>query len=66
MELLRASRGERRQRGGRRRRAREGELVGMGLEDPELLMLKAVCAIKAADLVLYDRPVSNDVMDLVR
>ncbi|XP_066380011.1 S-adenosyl-L-methionine-dependent uroporphyrinogen III methyltransferase, chloroplastic-like [Miscanthus floridulus] len=41
-------------------------LVGTGPRDPELLMFKAVQAIKAADLVLYDRLVSNDVLDLVR
>jgi uroporphyrin-III C-methyltransferase len=39
--------------------------VGTGPGDPELLTLKAVRAIEAADLVLYDRLVSNDVLDLV-
>ncbi|KAL5211173.1 hypothetical protein ABZP36_022020 [Zizania latifolia] len=34
--------------------------------DPELRTLKVVRAIEAADLVLYDRLVSNDVLDLVR
>ncbi|PNX84373.1 siroheme synthase-like protein, partial [Trifolium pratense] len=33
--------------------------------DPELLTLKAVRVIKSADLLLYDRLVSNDVLDLV-
>ncbi|KAI4999271.1 hypothetical protein ZWY2020_003860 [Hordeum vulgare] len=40
-------------------------LVGTGPGDPELLTLKAVRAIEAADLVLYDRLVSNEVLDLV-
>ncbi|KAI4323369.1 hypothetical protein L6164_022982 [Bauhinia variegata] len=40
-------------------------LVGTGPGDPELLTLKAVRVIKSADLLLYDRLVSNDILDLV-
>ncbi|KMZ70202.1 Sirohydrochlorin ferrochelatase [Zostera marina] len=40
-------------------------LVGTGPGDPELLTVKAVRAIEKADLVLYDRLVSNEVLDLV-
>lgn len=41
-------------------------LVGTGPGDPELLTVKAVRVIGSADLLLYDRLVSNEVLDLVR
>ena len=40
-------------------------LVGTGPGDPELLTVKAVRVIRCADLLLYDRLVSNEVLDLV-
>jgi uroporphyrin-III C-methyltransferase/precorrin-2 dehydrogenase/sirohydrochlorin ferrochelatase len=41
-------------------------LVGAGPGDPELLTLKAVRALKAADVILYDRLVGNGVLDHAR
>lgn len=41
-------------------------LVGTGPGDPELLTLKALRVIEGADLILYDRLVSHDVLQLVR
>ncbi|XP_057513743.1 S-adenosyl-L-methionine-dependent uroporphyrinogen III methyltransferase, chloroplastic-like [Actinidia eriantha] len=40
-------------------------LVGTGPGDPDLLTVKAVRVIRCADLLLYDRLVSNEVLDLV-
>lgn len=41
-------------------------LVGAGPGDAELLTLKAVRALQAADVVLFDALVSDDVLDLAR
>ena len=40
-------------------------LVGAGPGDPELLTIKAIKAIRAADVVLYDALVSDDVLALI-
>ena len=41
-------------------------LVGAGPGDPELLTMKAVRALKAADVILYDRLVGDGVLDHAR
>ena len=40
-------------------------LVGAGPGDPELITLKAIKAIKAANIVLYDALVSKEILDLI-
>ncbi|WEX89848.1 SAM-dependent methyltransferase [Sinorhizobium garamanticum] len=41
-------------------------IVGAGPGDAELLTLKAVRALQAADVILFDEPISNDVLELSR
>jgi uroporphyrin-III C-methyltransferase len=41
-------------------------LVGAGPGDPELITMKAVKAIKAADVILYDALVNEEILDYAR
>ena len=44
--------------------AMQGELTGLFVEDAELLTLKALNAFERADVVLHDRLISAEVLEL--
>jgi uroporphyrin-III C-methyltransferase/precorrin-2 dehydrogenase/sirohydrochlorin ferrochelatase len=47
-------------------RAGQATLVGAGPGDPELLTMRAVRALQAADVILFDDLVSDEVLELAR
>ncbi|XP_047955615.1 S-adenosyl-L-methionine-dependent uroporphyrinogen III methyltransferase, chloroplastic isoform X1 [Salvia hispanica] len=63
LEVLREKRRD--ENGGERKGPGNVFLVGTGPGDAELLTIKALRVIESADLLLYDRLVSNDVLNLV-
>uniref|UniRef100_A0A7N0TMS3 uroporphyrinogen-III C-methyltransferase n=1 Tax=Kalanchoe fedtschenkoi TaxID=63787 RepID=A0A7N0TMS3_KALFE len=64
-KLLAMLKSKRSEREGQKQAVGNVFLVGTGPGDPELLTLKAVRVIQSADLLLYDRLVSNQILQLV-